>query len=310
MSSVSEPTTVDEVAGVLRGATAAGRRVSIGRGGGDLELSLEQLDRVLAHEAGDLTVTVESGHPAVGAARPAGAARPGARARSARRSDRSAAASPATSPGPRRHRFGAPRDLLLGVTLVLADGTIANAGGTVVKNVAGYDLGKLVCGSAGRYAAIARASLRLHPLPAATASVVVDVDEPEEAARLARTVAHSALIPTACDLEWPGRLLLRFEGGEAGVAAQVARAADILGARPIDDLVWDEVRDVQASLPGRVSYPPGKLAAFLAGEVSALVRIGVGSAHVPYEPEDPRSFGAQRLAERVREALDPLEVLV
>jgi hypothetical protein len=44
--------------------------------------------------------------------------------------------------------------------------------------------------------------------------------------------------------------------------------------------------------------------------VSALVRIGVGSAHVPYEPQDPRSFGAQRLAERVREALDPLEVLV
>jgi glycolate oxidase FAD binding subunit len=293
----------------LRGATGAGRRVSIGRAGGELELSLEKLDRVLAHEAGDLTVTVESGIRLSAL-----------RARLAPYGQELALDPPGDPTvggclagdlsGPRRHRFGAPRDLLLGVTLVLADGTIANAGGTVVKNVAGYDLGKLVCGSAGRYAAIARASLRLHPLPAAAASVVVDVDEPEAAARLARTVAHSALIPTACDLEWPGRLLLRFEGGEAGVAAQVARAADILGARPIDDLVWDEVRDVQASLPGRVSYPPGKLAAFLAGEPSALVRIGVGSAHLPYEPQDPRSFGAQRLAERVREALDPLEVLV
>jgi glycolate oxidase FAD binding subunit len=309
LSNVSEPATVDELAGVLRDATSAGRRVSIGRAGGELELSLEKLDRVLAHEAGDLTVTVESGiRLSV------------LRARLARHGQELALDPPGDPTvggclagdlsGPRRHRFGAPRDLLLGVTLVLADGTIANAGGTVVKNVAGYDLGKLVCGSAGRYAAIARASLRLHPLPAAAASVVVDVDDPEEAARLARTVAHSALIPTACDLEWPGRLVLRFEGGEDGVAAQVARAADILGARPIDDLVWDEVRDVQASLPGRVSYPPGKLAAFLAGEVSALVRIGVGSAHVPYEPEDSRSFGAQRLAERVREALDPLEVLV
>jgi glycolate oxidase FAD binding subunit len=309
LSSVSEPSTVEELAGVLRGATSAGRRVSIGRAGGELELSLEKLDRVLAHEAGDLTVTVESGIRLSAL-----------RARLAPYGQELALDPPGDPTvggclagdlsGPRRHRFGAPRDLLLGVTLVLADGTIANAGGTVVKNVAGYDLGKLVCGSAGRYAAIARASLRLHPLPAAAASVVVDVDEPEEAARLARTVAHSALIPTACDLEWPGRLLLRFEGGEAGVAAQVARAADILGARPIDDLVWDEVRDVQASLPGRVSYPPGKLAAFLAGELSALVRIGVGSAHLPYEPQDPRSFGAQRLAERVREALDPLEVLV
>jgi glycolate oxidase FAD binding subunit len=308
LSSVSEPATVDELAGVLRAATAAGRRVSIGRAGADIEVSLERLDRVLAHEAGDLTVTVE-----------AGIRLSALRARLAPHGQELALDPPGDPTiggclagdlsGPRRHRFGAPRDLLLGVTLVLADGTVANAGGTVVKNVAGYDLGKLVCGSAGRYAAIARASLRLHPLPAARASVVVDVDEPDEAARLARTVAHSALIPTACDLEWPGRLLLRFEGGEAGVAAQVARAADILGARPIDDLVWDEVREVQASLPGRVSYPPGKLASFLAGELSGLVRVGVGSAYVPYEPEDARSAGAQRLAERVREALDPLEVL-
>ena len=67
---------------------------------------------------------------------------------------------------------------------------------------------------------------------------------------------------------------------------------------------------MQAGMPGRVSYPPGKLAEFLAGELSSLVRIGVGSAYVPYEPADRRSPGAQRLAERVREALDPLEVLV
>jgi glycolate oxidase FAD binding subunit len=308
LSSVSDPATVEELSGILRAATAAGRRVSIGRPGGDVELSFGKLVRVLAHEAGDLTVTVESGIRLAAL-----------RARLARHGQELALDPPGDPTvggclagdlsGPRRHRFGAPRDLLLGVTLVLADGTIANAGGTVVKNVAGYDLGKLVCGSAGRYAAIARASLRLHPLPAATASVVVEVDEPQEAARLARTVARSALIPTACDLEWPGRLLLRFEGGEAGVAAQVARAADILGARPIDDLVWHEVREMQANLQGRVSYPPGELEAFLAGELSALVRVGVGSAHVPYEPRDPRSPGAQRLAERVREALDPLEVL-
>jgi glycolate oxidase FAD binding subunit len=308
LPSVSEPASVDDLAATLRDAAAEGRRVSLGRPGGDVEVSLAGLDRVLAHEAGDLTVTVE-----------AGIRLSALRARLAPHGQELALDPPGDPTiggclagdlsGPRRHRFGAPRDLLLGVTLVLADGTVANAGGTVVKNVAGYDLGKLVCGSAGRYAAIARASLRLHPLPTAAASVAIAVDEPGEAARLARALARSALIPTAADLEWPGRLLLRFEGGEHGVAAQVAHAADLLGARPIDDAVWDEVRAYQASQQGRLSFAPGSLAELLAREPSALVRVGVGSAYVPYEPADGRSEGARRLAERVRAALDPLEVL-
>ena len=79
--------------------------------------------------------------------------------------------------GPLRHRFGAPRDLVLGATLVLADGTIASAGGKVVKNVAGYDLARLVCGSEGRLAFIARASFRLHPLPKASQTLVVETDD-------------------------------------------------------------------------------------------------------------------------------------
>ena len=91
--------------------------------------------------------------------------------------------------GPLRHRFGAPRDLVLGATLVLADGTIASAGGKVVKNVAGYDLARLVCGSEGRLAFIARASFRLHPLPKATRTLVVETDD--AAAVAARSSARS-----------------------------------------------------------------------------------------------------------------------
>src|ERR1700730_12619295 len=69
--------------------------------------------------------------------------------------------------GPLRHRFGTMRDLVLGVSVVLADGLRANSGGKVVKNVAGYDLGKLFCGSRGRLGFVARVALRVRPLPLA-----------------------------------------------------------------------------------------------------------------------------------------------
>src|SRR5262249_57040986 len=71
--------------------------------------------------------------------------------------------------GPRRMLYGAARDLLIGVTVVRADGTVARAGGKVVKNVAGYDLGKLVAGSYGTLGLITQCAFRLHPLPAAVA---------------------------------------------------------------------------------------------------------------------------------------------
>ena len=101
--------------------------------------SRRRLDAVLEHEAGDLDLHGRGGHPALGARRGASRTRAApprpARRPHGRRLPRRALERP------RRHRFGTPRDLVLGVTLVLADGTVANAGGKVVKNVAGYDLG-------------------------------------------------------------------------------------------------------------------------------------------------------------------------
>ena len=283
--------------------------MSIGRAGGDVEVSLAHLDRVLAHEAGDLTVTVE-----------AGVRLSALRARLAPHRQELALDPPGDPTiggclagdlsGPRRHRFGAPRDLLLGVTLVLADGTVANAGGTVVKNVAGYDLGKLVCGSHGRFAAIARASLRLHPLPAAVATVAVDVREPDEATRLARTVAHSPLVPTACDLDWPGRLLLRFEGGEEGVAAQVRRAGDLWEPGPSTTRCGGPCASARRRCRGGSRIRPATSRRCSSASHRPSSASGSAPPTCPYEPEDPRSLGAQRLAERVRAALDPREVLV
>src|SRR6266566_1754995 len=87
--------------------------------------------------------------------------------------------------GPRRLRYGTPRDLVIGITVVRADGTVASSGGKVVKNVAGYDLGKLFAGSYGTLGLIVEAVFRLHPLPTAAAYTTVDVAGPAEARRCA-----------------------------------------------------------------------------------------------------------------------------
>ncbi|HJU46953.1 MAG TPA: FAD-binding oxidoreductase, partial [Gaiellaceae bacterium] len=173
MPSVSS---LEEASALLAAATAGGRRLRIGE-----DLTTEGLDRLLEHEAGDLTCTVEAGirlsvlQEALG--------RQGQRLSLDPPGDPTIGACLADNrSGPLRHRFGAPRDLVLGVTLVLGDGTIASAGGKVVKNVAGYDLGKLVCGSGGRLGLIARVSLRLHPVPSARGTLVVETGDAPAAA--------------------------------------------------------------------------------------------------------------------------------
>ncbi len=96
------------------------------------------------------------------------------------------------------------RDLVIGVTVLLPDGLRASSGGKVVKNVAGYDLGKLFCGSRGRLGRVERVALRLHPLPAAARTVVLDGDRWQE-------LHNSYLVPSAVDLA-NGKTYVLFEG--------------------------------------------------------------------------------------------------
>ena len=188
--------------------------------------------------------------------------------------------------GPLSHRFGTMRDLVIGVTVVLHDGTRASSGGKVVKNVAGYDLGKLFSGSRGRLGLIARVALRLHPRPAASATVVVETDD----LRAAWGEIHrSQLTPSAVDVLPPERIALLFEGAQAAVDRQVETC---LGARHPDRSVWDESAARQANRrPVQFAWQP-----------CLLGRPGVGLAWVEDEaPEPPWPL----LAERVRAAFDP-----
>ncbi|HEY7692020.1 MAG TPA: FAD-binding oxidoreductase [Gaiellaceae bacterium] len=308
MPSVSEVASVEEAAELLAGAAGRGERVSIGREGGDVVLSTAALDRVLEHEAGDLTAIVEAGvrvgelnerlagHGQMLALDPPGNPTIGA-------------CVAANLSGPRRHRYGTARDLVIGVTVVLADGTVASSGGKVVKNVAGYDLGKLFCGSEGRLGLIARVALRLHPLPAAARTLVAPAGSPAEAAAKARAVLRAPVAPSAVDLLWPGRLAVLFEGGRRGVEEQLGLARSLVGDTEEGDTVWAEARERQAGSQGRLPFPPAGLADALGGLDEAVVRISAGVAYVRSPVADPRDPAEIALAERVRAQLDPAGVL-
>ena len=302
MPSVSS---LDEASALLAQASAAGRRLRIGE-----DLTTDGLARILEHEAGDLTCTVEAG------------VRLSALQRALDEAGQRLSLDPPGDPtvgallaenvsGPLRHRFGAPRDLLLGVTLVLADGTIASAGGKVVKNVAGYDLGRLVCGSRGRLALIARASFRLHPLPRAARTLVFETSDTAAAVAALR---RSQLEPSALDVLHPGRIAMLFEGSVRAVEAQLEAARALVGGGEAGTEIWEESRERQAAAQGRVRFDPGSLAETLAGLDEAVVRPAAGVAYATAATEPSYKLSQAddalaRLTDRIKNALDPRGIL-
>ena len=228
-------------------------------------LSTKRLDQVLEHEAGDLTAIVEAGirvrdlnarladHGQMLALDPPGNPTIGA-------------CIAANLSGPRRHRYGTARDLVIGVTAVLADGTIASSGGKVVKNVAGYDLGKVFCGSRGA----ARADRTRRPAAAPPAGGVEDAggagfvarrragEGPRDPARAARSVARSTS-------SGPGGWPCSSRAGRRGVDEQLAMAQALVGGAEDFGSVWEEAEARQARSRGRLLFAPGELAATLAG---------------------------------------------
>jgi glycolate oxidase FAD binding subunit len=126
--------------------------------------------------------------------------------------------------GTLRIRYGGLRDLVIGVTIALPDGTLASSGGKVVKNVAGYDLPKLVTGALGTLGVITRAVFRLHPLPHNVRTFTFAASDWADANRLVLSVQDSKLAHTGLQVrltsgEQP-QVDIRFDGTEAGLAAQ------------------------------------------------------------------------------------------
>ena len=332
------PPTAQDAAELLRACAQDGVAVRIagagtkawGHPGEDVGVRLQTsaLDAVVEHNVGDLTAVLEAGVPlraleeklaaenqmlaldpplgATGAATVGGAIAAG-------------------DSGPLRHRYGAARDLVLGVTVALSDGSVAQAGSKVIKNVAGYDLAKLFSGSFGTLGLITQVAVRLHPRPPDHATAAGATDDPARLQDAAIALAGSPLEAQALDVRWEageGTVLARFAGiaavEQAAAAAELLQAAG-LGARTEDDdePLWAAQRAAQRSADGaviRVSGRPTQLAGACAAAGAAASgatlagRAALGLWWIALPAAAPGEL-AQAIA-RIRERLQPSPCVV
>jgi len=287
---VVEPDSEQAASDALRCADRDGLAV-IPRGGGtkrdwgnpparaDLILSTARLNHVIEHAWADLTVTVEAGCTIANLQ--AVLAEHGQRlAIDVLWPERATVGGilSANDSGALRLRYGSLRDLIIGITLVLPDGTIAKSGGKVVKNVAGYDLPKLATGALGTLGLITQATFRLHPLPHGTQTLTVLPRGVAEAQALLLALQNTSLAHCALQVRFGAAMApemdILLEGTGAGIEAQAARIRE--AARPAavkeeSEAVWRAREEIAggASL-ARFSVLPSNIA----GTIGAIKRLG------------------------------------
>ncbi len=172
--------------------------------------------------------------------------------------------------GPRRSRYGSVRDLVIGITIVRADGVLAHGGGKVVKNVAGFDLPRLLCGSLGSLGLVAEVVFRLHPLPEASATAVFDGLDAAAVAGATAALRELGVDPSAVGAFAEGtaaafRLGVRFEGFAPGVREQIERTLAKLGGEGRVDgdseaAFWARVEKTRAgNVRAKAAFGPGGL---------------------------------------------------
>jgi glycolate oxidase FAD binding subunit len=321
------PATYAEMSEVLadssRSATAVrfrGAGTKSGWGGkveADVDVSSEGLASILEHNAGDLTAVVQAGvklSVAQAAFEEAGQMLSIDPPRAPEATIGGVLAT--ADSGPLRHRYGTMRDLILGITVVLSDGTIARSGGKVIKNVAGYDIAKLFTGAFGTLGMIVEVALRLHPRPQRTVTVRSASDEPASLAMAASALAHLPLEMDSLDISWGdggGEVLARFAGAAPeGRADAAVRALGGLGAQASieedDGVIWEAQRSAQRAGRGalaRVSVLPSEMPAVMAASLRCVGRAGMGVFYVHITGED-----LVGTIEELRRALGPAQVVV
>ncbi len=296
---VVEPSTPEEVAAILAAASREGLTVVFGGGGTkrgwgripagiDLLISMRGLARVIAHEHADLTATFEAGATLEEVNAALGRHRQWLPIDACGERSTIGGAIATNDSGPLRNRFGTPRDLLIGIRLATTDGRLVKAGGNVVKNVAGYDLGKLMCGSFGTLAAIVSATFKLLPMPSTSHTVSAALPDTAAASRAVAAISDSQLEPLALELQVHTgraeyRILARFATSPAAAAAQAAEARSLIGTGDIltgdqEAAMWRRHQARAAASAGtlvRMNWLPAALPQVLA-LVDTLGRSGGG----------------------------------
>jgi glycolate oxidase FAD binding subunit len=291
------------------------------------------LGRLLEHNVGDFTAILEAGVPLAEAQEAFAAEKQMLALDPALGTEGGGAAATiggvmaANDSGPLRHRYGGVRDLVVGTTVALSDGTLARSGGKVIKNVAGYDLGKLFTGSLGTLGLIVRVAVRLHPLPDGTASAVGATDDADRLGAAAVALAGQPLEADCMDADWrkgSGRLLLRFGGAAAALQASVA--CERLAAAGLDDVetvedddeLWMRQRvrqralapeqDCVVKVSGRITDLPAAARAAADAGGSLVGRAGLGLFWLTV-PADAVDAVRDALAPRACTLLDAPEAL-
>ena len=277
---VVEPGSVEEISSLMRFASGEGLAVSP-RGGGtktylgdiprdvDLIVSTRRMNEIIEHVPGDQIVRVQAGVTLDDLQNQLSGSDQMVVLDPPERRDGATMGGivASNSSGPRRYKYGTVRDLIIGIQVVLADGTVAKAGGKVVKNVAGYDLSKLFTGSLGTLGIIATANFRLHPIPEAARTVAVEVENPQAAFGAAQAIMHSQTEPTAVELHYgedQKLLTVLLESIPEGVEAKEAAASFLLKT-------FGKVRtlsDEEVEYLGPLSPPP-------VGDDEAVIKVAV-----------------------------------
>jgi glycolate oxidase FAD binding subunit len=278
---VAEPASTGETAGVLRVARDRGLRV-VARGGGTKQhwgMPPEQVDVVVEthglaglseHASGDLIAVTGAGTRMVDLQDTLAKADQQLALDDAFNGSTIGGAVATATSGPRRLLYGTMRDLLIGITFVRADGVVARSGGRVVKNVAGYDFGKLLTGSYGTLGVVTEVVVRLHPVPKVRRWVLGSLPDAAAAARVATEVLASQVVASAVEVDQPVdgdvNVAVLLEGVEAGVAARVEEARRMVGPSA----------DVSESAPdwfGCYPFGPGDVGLKVSSTITGLASV-------------------------------------
>jgi glycolate oxidase FAD binding subunit len=309
---VVSPADEMEVASVLSAATARGL-VVVARGGGtkidwgsppercDVVLSTSRIEGIVDHEPADLVCVVRGG-TTLRRVQEALASAPGFRQRLMLDPPHGAGATiggvvATAASGPLRTRFGTPRDLVIGASFVLSDGTVARSGGKVVKNVAGFDVAKLLVGSLGTLAVITEVAFRLHPVPAASRTVALESRSVLDLCTFATRLGRMQVTPSVVDLHWPeGVVLARFDSSDLGATVQAERVTAELGGRILTDAEQAALTTALVGSPwtgdglvGALAVLPSRVGEFLSSMSATCDAVALrpllGTGDVRFAPE-------------------------